>query len=134
MAFGQIDKKERERERELTKNNPVGFTYLCLFLGTALYHGASQVALAVKNLPSNAGDFRDTGSVSGLGKSPGEGTGNPLRWSCLENPMDRGAWRARKESRKESDTTESDLALALALYHGFPKGPVVKTRLLMQEM
>ena len=44
----------------------------------------------VKNLPSNAGDTGDLGSVPGLGKSPGEGNGNPLQYSCLGNPMDRG--------------------------------------------
>ena len=48
----------------------------------------------VKNLPANAGDVRDMGSVSGLGRYPGAGHGNPLQYSCLENPMDRGAWQA----------------------------------------
>ena len=48
----------------------------------------------VKNPPVNAGDIRDTGSVPGSGRSPGGGHGNPLQHSCLENPMDRGAWRA----------------------------------------
>ena len=47
----------------------------------------------VKNLPANAGDLRGAGSVPGLGRSPGGGYGNPLRYSVLENPMDRGAWR-----------------------------------------
>ena len=46
----------------------------------------------VKNLPANAGDIRDMGSIPGLGRSPGEGHGNPLPYSCLENPMDRGTW------------------------------------------
>ena len=49
---------------------------------------ASQVALVVKNPPANAGDL---GSFLGLGRSPGEGHSNPLQYSCLENPMDRGA-------------------------------------------
>ena len=48
----------------------------------------------VKNPPANAGDARDTGSLPGLGRSPGEGNDNPLRYSCLGNPMDRGAWQA----------------------------------------
>ena len=48
----------------------------------------------VKNLPANAGGARDTRSIPGLGRSPGEGYGSPLHYSCLENPMDRGAWRA----------------------------------------
>ena len=50
--------------------------------------GASQVALVVKNLPANVGDVSDASSVPGLGRSPGGGLGNPLQYSCLENPMD----------------------------------------------
>ena len=48
----------------------------------------------VKNLPANAGDIRDLSSISGSERSPGEGNGNPLQYSCLGNPMDRGAWWA----------------------------------------
>ena len=48
----------------------------------------------VKNLPANAGDIRDAGSTSGSGRSPGVGNGNPLQYSCLENPIDKGAWQA----------------------------------------
>ena len=55
---------------------------------------ASQVLLVVKNLPTNAGDIRDASSVSGLGWSSGGGHDNPLQYSRLENPMDRGAWQA----------------------------------------
>ena len=47
----------------------------------------------VKNLPANAGDMRDMGSILGLGKSSGEGNGNPLQYSCLENSMDRRDWK-----------------------------------------
>ena len=50
------------------------------------------VAREVKNPPANAGDIRDVGSIPGMGRSPGEGNGNPFQYSCLENPMDRGAW------------------------------------------
>ena len=49
---------------------------------------------AVKNLPANAGDGRDTGLIPGSGRSPGGGHGNPLQYSSLENPVDRGAWQA----------------------------------------
>ena len=56
--------------------------------------GASQGALVVKNPSANAGDIRDVGLIPGLGRSPGGGYGSPLQYSCLENPMDRGAWRA----------------------------------------
>ena len=50
------------------------------------------MALVVKSLPAGAGDIRDTGSIPGLGRSPGEGLRSPLQCSCLENPMERGAW------------------------------------------
>ena len=50
------------------------------------------MALLVKNLPANAGDMKDTGSIPGLGRSPGGGHGNPLPYSCLENTVDRGTW------------------------------------------
>ena len=57
----------------------------------------------VENLPANAGD---AGSIPGLGRSPGEGNGSPLQYSCLENPMDRGAWWVTvHEITKESDMT-----------------------------
>ena len=46
----------------------------------------------VKNLPANTGDARDMDSIPGSGRSPGEGHGNPLQYSCLENPLDRGGW------------------------------------------
>ena len=55
---------------------------------------ASQVALVLKNLPASARDVRNLGSIPGLGRSPGEENGNPLQYSCLGNPMDRGAWLA----------------------------------------
>ena len=58
-----------------------------------------------KNPPANAGDAKDMSSIPGLGRSPGEGNGNPLQYSFLENPMDRGAWWANSPwGHKESDT------------------------------
>ena len=54
------------------------------------YVRTSQVVLVVKNPPANVGDVRDTDLIPGWGRSPGEGNGNPLQYSCLENPMDRG--------------------------------------------
>ena len=53
-----------------------------------------QVAQLVKNLPANEGDTRDVSLIPGSGRSPGEGNGNPLQYSCLKNSMDRGAWWA----------------------------------------
>ena len=52
-----------------------------------------QVALVVKNLPANAGDLRDASLIPSSGRSPGGGDDNPLQYSCLESPVDRGAWR-----------------------------------------
>ena len=65
-----------------------------------------QVALVVKNLPANARDATDVGLIPGLGRAPGGGGGNPLLYSCLENSMDRGAWRATVPRPTELDTTE----------------------------
>ena len=56
--------------------------------------GASQVVLEVENLLACAGDVRDVGSIPGLGRSSAGGHGNPLQYSCLENPLDREAWQA----------------------------------------
>ena len=64
----------------------------------------SQVALVVKNLPANAGDVRDAGSIPGWGRSPGVGNGNPLQYSCLENLTDRGAWWATIHRVAKSQT------------------------------
>ena len=58
----------------------------------------------VKNPPANAGDARDEGSIPGSGRSPGGGNGNPLQYSCLENPMDRGAWWATVHGVSKSQT------------------------------
>ena len=71
----------------------------------------SQVMLVVKNVPTNAGDVRDTGSIPGSGRSPGEGHSNPLQYSCLENTTDRGAW--------------------LAIVHGVPKSQIQLKQLSM---
>ena len=60
--------------------------------------------LVVKNPPANAGGLRDAGSIPGLGRSPGEGHGNPLQYSCLENPRDGGAWWATVHSVAKSQT------------------------------
>ena len=63
------------------------------------------MGLVVKKLPANTGDARDVDSIPGSGRSPGEGHGNPLQYSGLENPMDRGAWKATIHGVKELDMT-----------------------------
>ena len=65
------------------------------------------MAQVVKNPPANAGDARDMGLIPGWGRSPGGGHGNPLQCSCLENPMDGGAWGATVHGVAESDTIEA---------------------------
>ena len=64
----------------------------------------SQVALVVKNLPANAGATGDAVSILESGRSPGGGCGNPLQYSCLENPMDRGDWWATVQGVRKSQT------------------------------
>ena len=61
----------------------------------------------VKNMPANAVDIKVAGSITGLGRSPGEGHSNPFQYSCLENSIDRAAWQATDHgATKELDTTE----------------------------
>ena len=62
------------------------------------------MAPEVKNLPANAGDIRDVGSIPGSGRSLGGGHGNPFQYSCLENPMDRAAWQAAVHRVARSQT------------------------------
>ena len=72
------------------------------------------MVLVVKNPPANARDVRDIGSVPGSGRSPGGGHGNPLQYSCLDNPMDRGAHQATVHSVTKSQTGLKNRA------HGLP--------------
>jgi len=69
-----------------------------------LGYGASQVVLVIKKPLTNAGDIGDPGSIPGLERSPEGRHGNPLQYSCLENPMDRGAWQATVHSITKSGT------------------------------
>ena len=77
---------------------------------------ASQVALVVKNLPTNAGDVSDMGSVPGSGRSPGEGNGASLQYSGLDSSTDRGAWRARVYGVARSPTGLSGLTPRVAIW------------------
>ena len=77
--------------------NSVDYRHMGLFLDSQFYSTDLCLFLChnkVKNQPTNAGDARETDSTPGLGPSPGEGDGNTLQYSCLENPMGRGAWWA----------------------------------------
>ena len=86
--------------------------------------GASQLVLVVKILPANAGDIRDAGSTTGSGRCPGGGHSHPLQYSCLENPLDKGAWRAIVHRTAKSWTllkqlsTQSSATLGMGLRGG----------------
>ena len=69
---------------------------------------ASEVALVVKNPPANRGHAGETGSIPGLGRSPGIGNGNSLQYSCLENPMNRGVWWTTAHKVRKSQTRLSN--------------------------
>ena len=85
-----------------TQNCQTQWCFLSLY-----FRQAAQVVLVVKTLPANAGDTRDVGLIPGSERSPKGEHGNPLQYSCLENPMDRGAWWAAVHGiAKELDMTE----------------------------
>ena len=81
-------------------------THLCLIFNED--QQGFPGGIVVENLPANAGDIRGTGSIPALGRSPGEGNGYPLHSSCLENPMDRGAWQATVHGVTKSRTRLSN--------------------------
>ena len=98
MTIGSIVQKPEHREVKLLAPGH-----------TALQQAQSSLLFGkgvVKNLPANAGDIRDVGSVPGSGRSPGGGHGNPLQYSYLDKPRGRGAWRAIVHKVAESDSTE----------------------------
>ena len=93
---------------------------------TLLYNGSHmlrhwiKVALAVKNLPANAGDVRDSSSIPGLGRSSGEG--NPLQYACLGNLMDREGWRATAHGAAKSQTWLKQLSARAPAFSQNPVG------------
>ena len=95
-----------------------------MFVVCTLDMRASQVALAVKNLAASAGDIRDASSVLGSGRSPGGGHGNPLQYSCLENPMDKGVWWAIVHRVAENQTQLKRLSTHTPLIWCDEKSPL----------
>ena len=81
-----------------------------LLLSRGSVSSATPWGSVVDNLPASAGETGDVGSIPGLGRSLGEGNSNPLKYSCLGNPMDRGAWRATVRGVAESGTQLSACA------------------------
>ena len=106
--------KKKKKKRRLTNNQqlisqmdklkPPQSEGICLkYIEVGVMEtGASQVALVVKNPPANAGDIRDMGSTPGLGRSSGGRHSNPLQYSCLENPMDRGAFAVHRVAKSRT--------------------------------
>ena len=87
------------------KHHCFTYTRICVCVCVCVTKlGASQVARVVKNMPANAGDKREAGLIPGLGRSPSGGNGNPLQYSCLENPMCRGARQATVHRVANSQT------------------------------
>ena len=84
----------RERRDYHQKNSVTGIVIGCRYETSKGLTWAFQVALVVKNPPAHAGDSRDSCLIPGLERSPRGGCGNPFQYTCLENPMDRGAWCA----------------------------------------
>ena len=83
--------------------------YICFFW-------TSQVVWVVKNTPANAEDIRDVGLIPGSGRSPGGEHGNPLQYSCLENPMDRGARLGTVQRVSKSQTWLSDFTFSVSYW------------------
>ena len=82
--------------------NPLQYSCLENSMGRAAWQ--ATVYGVAKNPLEKAGDIRDVGSIPGLGRVPGVGNGNPLQYSCLGNPMDRGAWQAIVKGMANSQT------------------------------
>ena len=99
------------------------------FIACELYlNKATQVALLVKNPLANAGDIRNVGSSPGSERSPGKGHGNPLWYSCLENPMDRGAWWATVRRVAKSRTRLKRLSRHKSAIFLAPQRPLEEAR------
>ena len=97
----------------------------CLNLIMWIMCGASQVAQVVKNLPANPGD---TGLNPGLGRSPGEGNDDPLQYSCLRNPMDRGAWWGWEESDTDWACTHTYVCICVCMCIFSPNNDIWNSR------
>ena len=105
LMLGKIEGRRRRGRQRMRWLD--GITDLIEFEqipGDRGFPGASQVALVVKDPPANAGDIRDAGLILTLGRTPGEGNGNPLQYSCLGNSLVRGAWGAAVHGVTKSRT------------------------------
>ena len=99
-SLSDMDVKIATSSLSMHKTFRVRLKFLITFPRILGFPGSSMV----KNPPANSGDARDIGSIPRWGRSPGEGNGNPLQYSCLENPMERGAWWATVHVVTKSQT------------------------------
>ena len=112
ITFLIVNSGKPEHKRTRSQNSGEGTSLVVQWLRLyAPNAGASQVVLVVKNPPASAGDIRDSGSVLELGRSSGGGHGNPLGYSCLENPIDRGVWQASVHGITKSRTRLKPLSM-----------------------
>ena len=93
-------------ECQVSATGPPGKSLALIFKSQSRYQLASQVVLVTKSPRAIAGDIRDTGLIPGLGSYPGGEHDNPLQYSCLENPKDRGTWRATQSMRSQKSQTQ----------------------------
>ena len=82
--------------------------YLCIYLSSICSYRDLPGGPVVENMPASAGGARDVSSIPGSGRSPGVGNGNPLQYSCLGNPIERGVWWAAVQGVAKSWTRLSD--------------------------
>ena len=120
QAFGEVPGKVVEESGSISAMLQSVLLWLLLKINeNLLLCKASQTVLVVKNLPPNAGDIRNVGSIPRWGRPPGGGHSNPLQYSCLENPMGRGAWWSAIQRIAKSWTWLSHLASMHALLYSF---------------
>ena len=112
------------------------YIYIYIYIYTRTHththmYRACLVSLVVRNPPANAGHVRASGLIPGSGKSPGGGHGNSLQYSCLENPMDRGAWRDTAHRVEKSWTRLERLSTHAYMYY-FTKECACKPAMLIK--
>ena len=108
FSISSIKFKTRSDSRVVSDSRLHPEMMLNIYITSNVYTGSFPGSSVVKNPPASAGDARDPGSIPGSGRSSGEGNGEPLQYSHLENPMDGGAWRATVHGIAKSQTQLSD--------------------------